>query len=199
MSIAGHPYPAGFGVDAPEQVARWRPLVQWLLAIPHFVVVYALGVVSNVVAIISWFVILFTGKLPPGLAGLQSLYIRYENRVSTYAGFLLEGYPPFSFATAGGDPGDYAGVHADFEPALEGRNRLTTAFRWLLVIPHWIALFVVGIAATIAWLIAFFAVLFTGRWPNGLREFVVGFLRWGVRVSAYSLLLTDEYPPFTTK
>ncbi len=191
------PYPATFDVDRAEHVANWRPLVHWLLVIPHAIVVYVLGAVASIVALISWFAILFTGKLPEGLAGLQALYIRYNNRVLAYGGFLREEYPPFTFETTAPDPGDDPGVWTNFVPALEDRNRLTTGFRWLLVIPQYIVLIFLGIAAGFAWLIAFFAVLFTGRWPEGLRQFVVGFVRWETRVTAYAYLLTDEYPPFS--
>ncbi|HEY3140610.1 MAG TPA: DUF4389 domain-containing protein [Acidimicrobiales bacterium] len=197
MEVASSPYPASFTVDSPEKIARWRPLVQWLLAIPHLIILYALGVVSQVVAIVSWFVVLITGKLPAGIAGLQALYVRYEYRVQAYISFLLEDYPPFSFKTESHDPGDYSRVVTEFEPQLENRNRLTVFFRWLLVIPHIIALIVLGIATFFAMIVAFFAVLFTGRWPEGLRNFVVGVMRWNIRVSAYSLLLTDDYPPFS--
>lgn len=189
-------YPASLAVDRPERVARWRPLVHWLLVIPHSIVLYLIGIVSSVVALISWFAILFTGKLPEGLAGLQSLYIRYSNRVQVFGGFLREEYPPFTYDTAGADPGDDPGVRVELAPALDGRNRLTTFFRFILVIPHLIVLAFVGIAAGICWLIAFFAVLFTANWPEGLRNFVVGYLRWATRVAAYYLLLTDDYPPF---
>jgi hypothetical protein len=88
-------------------------------------------------------------------------------------------------------------VRTDLQPRLTDRNRVTTFFRWILVIPHGVALLVVGIAASIAWFIAFFAVLFTGTWPDGLKNFVLGYLRWSLRVNAYALLLNDEYPPFS--
>jgi hypothetical protein len=190
-------YPATFTFDPPEKVANWRPLVHWLLAIPHFIILYVLGLVSEVVAFISWFIILFTGKLPDGMANLQALYLRYNVRTLTYAYFMLEEYPPFSFEMNPSDQGEYPREHVDFRPALEDRNRLTTAFRIILVIPHLIALAFVGLAAWVVTLIAFFAVLFTGRWPAGMRNFVLGFLRWWLRVGAYFTLLTDEYPPFS--
>jgi hypothetical protein len=191
------PYPATLEVDPPDRIDNWRPLVQWFLAIPHFVILYGLGVVSEVVALISWFAILFTGRLPDGLASLQCLYLRYNNRTTAYAGFLRAEYPPFTFALVGPDPGDYPGARTQLAPELEGRNRLTTAFRLILVIPHLIVLSLLGVAAFFAWVVAFFAVLFTGRWPDGLRDFVVGVLRWATRVNAYFVLLTDEYPPFS--
>lgn len=196
MSTVPHPYPAGLDVDSPERIARWRPLVQWFLAIPHLVILYALGILSHVVAIVSWFVILFTGRLPSGLAGVQAMYLRYFDRVTAYQGFLLAGYPPFSFETVGPDPRTYDRMTVDFAPALEGRSRLTIFFRLLLVIPHYVLLFFVGLAAFVAWVVGFFAVLILGHWPEGLQRFVVGYLRWSLRVQAYYLLLTDEYPPF---
>ena len=190
-------YPAAFEVDHPERITNWRPFVQWLLAIPHTIVLYVLGIVSEVVAIIAWFAILFTGKLPEGLAGIQHLYVRYTNRTYAYAAFFREEYPPFTFDTTAADPGDYPGVRTDFTPELENRNRLTVAFRWILVIPHVIVLALLGIVAYICVLIGVFVVLFTGEWSAGLRDFVVGVFRWSTRVSAYILLLTDEYPPFS--
>jgi hypothetical protein len=197
MDIAGHPYPAEIQVDSPDQIARWRPLVQWFLAIPHFLVLWALGTVSQVVGIISWFAVVITGRLPAGLAGLQAMYLRYYNRVYVYSGFILEGYPPFSFNPVDHDPGDYDRERVDLEPKLEERNRLTAAFRLILVIPQFVVLFFLGIAAAVVHFVAFFAVIITGRWPEGMQRFVVGVLRWSLRVDAYFLLLTDEYPPFS--
>jgi hypothetical protein len=196
MESVGQGYPATFEVDRAERIANWRPLVQWLLAIPHFAILYGLQLVARAVAIISWFAILFTGKLPEGLANMIGLYIRYNNRASAYAGFLREEYPPFVFDPVAPDPGMYPPVRTGFAPELENRNRVTVGFRLILAIPQLIVVAILGIAALLVWLIAFFAVLFTGRWPEGLRTFVVGYMRWVTRVEAYIGLLTDAYPPF---
>jgi len=193
----GAPYPASFTLDPPERIANWRPLVHWLLAIPHMVILYVVSFVAQVVGFVSWLVILFTGKLPEGMAGVQMLYLRYTARVYAYAGFLVEEYPPFTFATTAEDPGDAGPLRVEFQPALEGRNRLTTFFRLLLAIPHLVVLAIVFLGVAICWVIAFFAVLVTGRWPAGLRDFVIGALRWNLRANAYVFLLTDEYPPFS--
>jgi Domain of unknown function (DUF4389) len=197
MSVPASAYPAVLTDQPPERIANWRPLVQWLLAIPHFVVVYVLGAVAEILAIISWFAILFTGRLPKGIADFQCLYLRYSARTWFYAGFLSTPYPPFSFDGGGADQGDYPTVRVDVTPALEDRNRVTTFFRLLMVIPHLLVLIFVSIAAWVVWIVGFFAVLFTGTWPEGLRNFAVGALRWSTRVSAYLYLLTDEYPPFS--
>jgi hypothetical protein len=189
-------YPATFTLDPPEKVANWRPLVNWLLAIPHFVILYVLRMVSNVVGVISWFVILFTGALPEGLANVQAMYFRYSIRVSTYVAFMREEYPPFSFQTTPSDPGDDPRVRVDIQPQLTDRNRLTAFFRIILAIPQLIVVVVLGLAAAVVTFIALFAVLFTGRWPDGMRDFVIKVQRWSLRVQVYTMLLTDVYPPF---
>jgi hypothetical protein len=189
-------YPATLTFDPPEKVANWRPLVQWLLALPHYIVLYVLRLVVEIVAIVSWFIILFTGRLPDSIANLQAMYLRYQARTYTYAGFMREEYPPFAFATATADPGDEPRVRVDVVPELENRNRLTVGFRFILVIPQLIILSLLFIAAFVVYVIAFFAVLFTGRWPEGLRDFNVNVIRYQLRVETYTFLLTDAYPPF---
>lgn len=188
--------PAALEVRTPERIARWRPLVQWFLAIPHLIIAGALGYVAGALAIVSWFIILFTGKLPNGLAELQVMIVRYKMRANVYAGFLHDEYPPFEFATSAAEPGGTP-VDVNTRPALTDRNRLTVGLRFLWVIPAALFAWVILFAASIVWFIGFFAVLFTGRWPDGLRDFVVKGLRVSVRLEVYALLLTDEYPPFS--
>ena len=189
-------YPATLTFHSPEKIANWRPLVQWILVIPHVFVLYVLQLVSEVIALISWFVIVFTGNLPDGLANLQALFVRYSLRTYTYMFFLREEYPPFTFETTPADPGSDPRVRVDVRPELANRNRLTVGFRIILVIPQLIVLSVLWFAAGVVTLIAFFAVLFTGRWPSGMRDFVMNVFGWWLRVEAYLLLLTDVYPPF---
>jgi ABC-type multidrug transport system fused ATPase/permease subunit len=189
-------YPATFSFDPPDKVANWRPLVNWLLAIPHYIVLYALQVVSRVVGVISWFAIVFTGRLPEGLANVQVMYLRYSLRTSTFVAFLREEYPPFGFATTTSDPGDDRRTRVEVQPQLADRNRLTALFRIVLVIPQLIVLAILSVASAVATFIAVFAVLFTGRWPAGMRGFVLKVLGWSLRLNVYFLLLTDVYPPF---
>jgi hypothetical protein len=191
-------YPTRFEVDAAEEVTRWRPLVQWFLAIPHLALLEALQAVAQLLAFISWFAILFTGRLPAGVAEFQAMYMRYWLRTMSYVGFLREEYPPFMFTATTADAGEDARTRVDVVPDMGDRNRLTTGFRLILAIPHIVVLVVLLLAAVIVGLVAVFAVLFTGRWPAGLQAFVVGVARWWLRVEAYLNLLTDQYPPFTT-
>jgi len=188
-------YPVTFAFDAPERIARWRPLVHWLLAIPHMIILYALGIVSGIVVFISWFAGVITGRIPEGLQSVVVMTSRYSARLSTYLMFLRAEYPPFAFSTEFADPGTDR-VRFDVVPQIEGRSRLTIFFRGILLIPLMIVGFFLAIALYVVMIIAFFAVLILGRWPSGLRDFAVGFTRWQTRVNAYANLLTDDYPPF---
>lgn len=188
-------YPATLELTADERVARWRPLVHWLLALPHLVIANVLGNVASLVAILSWFAIVFTGTLPPGLADFQVLVLRYTARSYAYALWLHEEYPPFEFPTTHDDPGGHP-LRVDVHPAIDDRNRLTVGLRFLWIIPVAIVAVFIYLAASVVALISWFAVLITGRYPPGLRDFVVGSLRFGTRFTAYGYLLTDAYPPF---
>jgi len=196
MEPSGTAYPASYTLDPPEKVANWRPLVHWILVIPHLVVLYALQTLAEVLAVISWFAILFTGKLPDSFANLMVMYMRYEQRVYSFSFFMREEYPPFAFGQTPDDDGADPRTRVNVQPDLGERNRLTVAFRLILAIPQFIVLAVLWLGAGIVLFIAFFAVLFTGKWPPGMRDFVINVQRWQVRVEAYTLLLNDEYPPF---
>jgi hypothetical protein len=188
-------YPVQLDLEAPPEVARWRPLVHWLLVIPQLLVVNVLQTVQQVLALVSWFAILFTGNIPRGIFDFMAMILRYQWRVYSYLAFMRESYPPFDFTASTLDPGD--------DPArfsIEYPERLSRGLifvKWLLAIPHFIALFFVFIAAVFVLIAGWFAVLFTGRWPEGMRNFVIGATRWSMRVSAYFFLMTDQYPPFS--
>jgi hypothetical protein len=186
MEPSGAEYPATFTFEAADKVA-----------IPHLIILYALRILAEVIALISWFAIVFTGSMPDTFANLQAMYIRYEQRVYTYVLFMKEEYPPFAFATTTADGGEDPRTRVDVTPELTDRNRLTVGFRFLLVIPQAFVLFILLVGVAFSALVAFFMVLFTGKWSYGLQDYVIKVLRWYVRVEAYALLLTDEYPPFT--
>lgn len=188
-------YPATFEFNAPEKVARWRVIGNLILSIPQLIVVYLLGIVGTVIDILSWIVIVLTGKLPAGLAGVSCMLIRYQTRVGAFIVFMRSSYPPFDFDTSTQDNGKDPEVVVNFEPELEGRSRLSVFFRFILLIPVVIVGMLWGILAELAAIVAFFAVLILGRWPKGLLNFIVGVNRFSVRTSAYWSLLTDKYPP----
>jgi uncharacterized protein DUF4389 len=194
-ALAEAPYPVTLELDASLEVARWRPLVHWLLSIPHYVVLYFLQIALNVVTLIAWFVILFTGNIPRGMFDFMVSVHRYQWRFSSYLLWLREPYPPFELTGPSLDPGTDPPTRFTVEyPAR--LSRLLIFVKWLLAVPHYVVLIFLVIGAAIAQLVAFFAVLITGRWPEGLRDFIVGVHRWAYRVQAYVYLLTDVYPPF---
>ncbi len=184
--------PVDLQLDRGYEVQNWRPLVNWLLVIPQWIVLYILEIVAFVLWFISFFTVLFTRKNP--FVGVQTMILRYTWRVYSFAGFMRNEYPPFDFASAPGQEVADPAVLTIEDPG--EMNRWLPLVKWLLLIPHFIVLSILSIAVFVVLIIAFFAVLFTGRWPEGLRTFVVGYFRWTMRVYAYLYFLTDAYPPF---
>jgi len=139
---------------------------------------------------LAWFAILFTGKYPRGLWDLAKMYMGWRANVFAYAALLRDEYPPFG-------TGPYPVTFEVDYP--ERSNRWTVAFRLILAIPQLIVLLFVLLAWVVTVVIAWFAILFTGRYPEGLYSFGVGVQRWTLRVQAYLLLMRDEYPPFSLR
>jgi hypothetical protein len=183
---------AMFDVEYPQQSSRGLIFISWwLLVIPHFVVLYVLNAVAGIINFIAWFAILFTGKYPRGMYDFMVGYMRWIGNVSAYVLFMRDEYPPFSL-----EPGRYP-VHFSIDyPGNLSRGLIF--IKWLLVFPHLIVLSLVGMAALVCWFIAWWAILFTGRYPPGMFNFLVGVLRWSLRVNTYTYLMTDRYPPFST-
>jgi hypothetical protein len=189
--------PVRFEFDAPERVANWRPLVHWLLAIPHLVILYALGLAMQVVWLISFFTVLFTKQIPDGLFNFQVFVLRYQYRVYTYTTFMREPYPAFDFTVTRDDPGgDPLFLTIDRPDEV---NRWLPLVKWLLAIPHYIVVTIYAIGAVFAMIGAFFVVLFTGKFPLGIRDFVIKVERYYAHIQAYILFLRDEYPSFSLK
>jgi hypothetical protein len=204
-------YPVSLSVE-PALTGRNRLTTAFrlILAIPHLILVGGLdagvayhqgrsswsggeggllGVVAVVLAVINWFTIVFAGTELAGIRQFLTFYLRWRARALAYFLLLEDPYPPF------GD-GPYPVTFEVVGPA-GARNRLTVAFRLILVIPQFIVLFFVGIAWLFVTVVAWFAILFTGGYPQAMYDFSVGVLRWRLRVETYLLLLVDEYPPFS--
>jgi hypothetical protein len=187
-------YPVHFDVEYPERLSRWKIFVKWLLAIPHFIIVYLLQIVAGVMILIAFFTILFTKKWPRGMFDFMIQIQRWTANVTIYALSLQrDEYPPFS-----GEAGRYP-LTLDV-PYDDDLSRWKIFLKWLFAIPHYIVLLFLVLAAYVVVFIAFFAILFTGRYPRGMFDFVVGVGRWTTRVNAYAQwLVTDRYPPFTLR
>lgn len=194
-AIAGSGEEARYTVNSPYKVANWRPLVHWAMVIPHYIVGYVLQIVSGIGFFISWWALLFTGKIPDGLYNMMTMSPRYGSRWQSFYYGFSEIYPPFDVSTGAVDNGAYPPVRVDFPPNTPTvpRKRLANFF---LAIPHFIVLGIFGIGAAISAIIAWFAVLFTGAWPQGLRDFNVRFWQYATRVTGYVLMMTDKYPAF---
>ena len=186
--------PVEVGLDAPPKIDRWRPLVAWLLVIPHYFVMIVVALVAYVAQIVAFFSILFTRQVPPWAHEWIVRLYRYQWQIMTYSLFMHEDYPPWMGTEGEIDPGTER-ARLTIRRADE-LQRFAPLYKWFLAIPHYFVLAILGIGVYFAILIAFFAVLFTGKWPEGLRDFVVNFFRWATRVNAY-VLLRDEYPPFS--
>ncbi len=193
------PRPAGLVVSPARRTRSWWPspsrptsagctvLVRLILAIPHIVVLWVLGIAAEVVALICWFAALVTGRLPEALAEFQVGYLRWATRFYAYLFLLTDEYPPFEFADS-----DYP-VRMRAQP---GRlNRLAVLFRVILVIPAWIVSVVLGYGISfLVMLVTWLIVLIAGRMPRPLHEALAAAVRYQVRVSGYFLMLTAQYP-----
>jgi len=134
--------------------------------------------------------ILFRKKYPKWWFDWNLALTKFSYRVESYFLLLRDEYPSTDEEQA---------VHIEMDyPDAQKLGRGMPLVKWFLAIPHYIVLFFLGIAVFVCWIIAWFAILFTGKYPRGLFDFVVGVLRWWLRVQAYAvILITDKYPPFS--
>jgi hypothetical protein len=177
-----------FDVAYPDRLSRLLIFVKWLLLIPHFIILYFLQIIAGIVTFIAWFAILFTGRYPRGMWDFAVKIQIWIANVSSYFLLLRDEYPPF-----GDSP-----YPVQFDLVYPERlSRGLIFIKWLLIIPHLFLLAFLGIAAYVVFILAWFAILITGRYPRGMFNFMVGLQRWGLRANLYTNLLTDRYPPFS--
>jgi Domain of unknown function (DUF4389) len=189
-------YPLELELRADRHITRWRPVVQWLLVIPHLMIAYALRSLRQVLTLISFFTVLVTEQIPRPLFGAIVMTYRYEWRAMSYAFFMHQDYPPFDFDLSFDDDG--AEPHTSLRLAYpEHLGRWQPLYKWLLAIPQYIVLAGLAIAACLAIIAGFVAVVITGEYPERIRDFLVSAYRYALRVEAYVGFLTDRYPPFS--
>jgi hypothetical protein len=185
---AGAAYPVTLAVDYPERQSRWKTLLRLFLAIPVRIFALFVFVAQGALAGAIWIAIIVCGRIPGWIFDSQVALTRWQVRALSYCLLLTDTYPPFE--------GDYPiRFEAQYPERLSRRKVLI--WKYFTVLPHSVVLFFLWIAAYVALIIAWFAILFTGRFPRGLHGYVAGVIRWGTRVQAYFLSLTDEYPPFS--
>jgi len=186
------PHPVQFEVEYPERLSRGLIFVKWLLAFPQYIVVYLLVLVAELLAVMAWFGILFTGRYPKSFFEFGAGVLRWQAQLWAYVFLLCDEYPPFSW-----EPGSYP-LLLEIPPA-DRQSRFRLFIRFFAIIPNQVVLQLVSIGALFTTFIAWWAILFTGRYPRGLFRFAVGVMRWQQRLFAYLFLLRDEYPPYSVR
>lgn len=211
--MAPAPYPARLHVEYADQHDRVKTLFRLVLVIPVAIVYGALtagvtqsvrdqsgetlsttsgGIVSGLF-VATLLMILFRRRYPRWWFDFALELTRFSARISAYVALLTDDYPSTVEEQRVHIEIDYPDVEQDL-------NRWMPLVKWFLAIPHIVVLLFLAVAAFFAVLVSWFAILFTGRYPRGLFDFVVGVGRWSLRVQAYAILLvTDRYPPFSLR
>jgi hypothetical protein len=203
------PYAATLSIDYPDRnLNRLTSFFRLFTSIPIFIILafligatfggeqanhagwHAQYTTAGFVVAPTILMILFRQKYTKWWFDWNLAMSRFSMRVSAYLALMRDEYPSTD---------EEQSVHLDlvYPDVEKDLNRWLPLVKWLLAVPHYIVLFVLGIAAVVCMIIAWFVILFTGRYPKGLFDFIVGVFRWSLRVEAYAILmLTDKYPPF---
>jgi hypothetical protein len=199
-------YPIAYDVDYPDRpLNRLTSFFRIFTAIPIMIVLTAIGGVTEVATgdnttrvaaggsallfLPPLLLILFRGKYPRWWFDFNVELLRFENRVGVYVALMDDRYPSTD---------EHQGVRLEIPyPDMTRLSRGLPLVKWLLALPHYFVLVFLYLGAIVAVVIAWFAILITGRFPRGIFDYLVGVGRWTNRVSAYAfILVTDEYPPF---
>ncbi len=213
-------YAARLEIDYPEELDRLTTLFRLFWIIPILIILAALAgagqtvtvtkVVNDVgdvlsrsrdtagglagsLAFVTALMIIFRQRYPRWWFDFARELTRFGARVGAYLFLLTDQYPSTVEAQS-------VHLEIDYPDVARNLNRWLPLLKWLLALPHYIILFCLGIVAIVAGIAAWFAILATGRYPQGLFDFIVGVGRWSLRVNAYAfLLVTDRYPPFSLR
>ena len=207
MAETSTAYPVSLSIDYPDRnLNRLTTFFRIFTAIPIVIIISLLSsgeyggdatgdwsyqyAAAGLVVLPLVLMLLFRQKYPRWWFDWNVALIKFSTRVEAYLALLRDEYPST-------DEDQAVHIEIPYPDAKNELNRWLPLVKWFLAIPHYIVLFFLGIAAIVSIVIAWFAILFTGRYPKGLFDFVVGVFRWCLRVAAYAFLLTtDRYPPF---
>jgi Domain of unknown function (DUF4389) len=208
-SQTGEPaYPVRFSVEYPDrELNRLTTALRLIVAIPILIVAGSIGGheeafgagrhagtigagLGGLLFLAPLLMIVFRQKYPRWWFDWNLELLRFSNRIGVYLALMDDRYPST-------DEQQAVALEFPYPDAKQGLNRWLPLVKWLLAIPHYILLVFLWIAAVVAVVIAWFAIIFTGHYPRGLFDFVLGVFRWTNRVVGYAFtLVTDQYPPF---
>ncbi len=209
-------YPVALKVDYPEKLSRLTTFFRIFTIIPAAIVLAFVSIAGYIMYVLSWFAILFTGKYPDSFYNFVLYWFRWSLRVGGYFLLITDKYPPF---TGDEQPGYPVSVAVE-KPTQISRllvflrlpippstlsYTFPPAFRWTanwfagfpMAFPHQVVLSFLYIAAAVILFVSWWAILFTGKFPKSMFDFVVWVFRWNTRVTGYTYYFTDKYPPFS--
>lgn len=173
---------------------RLTALLRWIVVIPWHIVGFFYGIAALIAAVIAWFAILFTGRYPEGLYDFVAGFVRFSARVNSFYYLLTDAWPPFNGASEEGYP-----VRLGIQPPLREYSRLKALFRIIIGIPVYLLLYVMWIIAGVVAILAWLALIFVARLPEGFYKPIRAAMAYQAKATAYFMLLTEDYPPFWTE
>jgi hypothetical protein len=186
-------YPVSFEADyAAEGRNRLTTFFRYIVAIPWLIVAYLYGIGASIVVTLAWFAMVFTGRYPQQLYDFNVGYLRMIARANGFVYLLTDDYPPFG----GADEPAYP-IRMGFPEPLDKFSRAKAFFRYIIGIPVMILALVQAVILMVVTLIAWFAILFTGRHPEGLFNPARSAAAYLNRANAYFFLITEDWPPFS--
>jgi hypothetical protein len=186
-------YPISYEADPVlEGRNRLTTFFRYIVSIPWAIVAELYGIVAFIVAVIAWFALVFTGRYPQGLYDFNAGFLRMSSRYNSFYYLLTDAWPPFG----GEEAPDYP-VRIGIAPPLDSYSRLKAGLRFIVGIPVLLLAIVQGLILFVCAVLAWFAILFTGKLPEGLFNPMRAALAYTTRAGAYFLLMTEDYPPFS--
>lgn len=186
-------YPVSYAAASDlEDRNRLTTFFRYLVAIPWLIVAALYGFAAQFAALFAWFAIVFTGRYPEGLYNFNVGYLKMLSRVNSFAYLMTDDFPPF-----GGEDHPAYPIQIGVASPLDTYSRAKTFFRLIIGIPVMLLAYVQSLILMVLAFIAWFAILFTGRFPQGLFEPARSANAYLTRAGAYFLLLTEDWPPFS--
>jgi Domain of unknown function (DUF4389) len=196
--VPDEPYPLQFSVEYPDRdLNRVSTFFRIFAAIPIVIVLALLeggpasfGAAGGIVFLPTLLMIVFRQKYPRWWFDWNLELLRFTNRIGVYLALMDDRYPST-------DDSQSVRLDVQYPNVNEDLNRWLPLVKWFLAIPHYVVLVLLWIAALVVAIVAWFAILFTRRYPRDMFEFIAGVIRWQNRIAAYAfVLVTDRYPPF---